>query len=122
MLIIDKRLVINILKISWLGVAFLVLVITLFFFDGRNNSDIEDFLVYSMLLLTFPIGIIASGLVFVVLYFFVSALYIEEITFNVGYVYLIFEWLFLLIVGYIQWFFLIPIIYRKHKDINNYHG
>lgn len=102
---IDKRLVINILKISWLGVAFLVLVITLLFFDGRSNSDIEDFLVYSMLLLTFPIGIIASGLVFIVLYFFVSALYIEEITFSVGYVYLIFEWLFLLIVGYIQWFF-----------------
>lgn len=94
MLIIDKELVINILKFSWLGMTLFVLVITLLFFDGRGNIDIEDFIVYSMLLLTFPIGIIYSGLAFIILYFFASVLSIEEITLNVGYTYLIFEWFF----------------------------
>jgi hypothetical protein len=99
-----------------------VLIITLLFFDGRKNSDIEDFLVYSMFLLTFPSGIIISGLMFIIFYFFMSVFSIEDIMYDVNYVYLILVWFFLFIPGYIQWFFLIPITCRKYQDKKNRYG
>ncbi|WP_320708485.1 hypothetical protein, partial [Enterobacter cloacae] len=114
MLIIGKNHITITLKIFWLCMVFLILVITLSFFDGQKNSDIEDFLIYSMLLLTFPSGIIFTGIAFIILY--MLTFFIEEMVLNVGYIYLTIEWLFLVLVGYIQWFLLIPIIYKKYKD------
>lgn len=114
MSIIDSKLAINIIKLIWICIAILSLVITLSIFDGHKNSDTEDLLIYSMLFLSFPTGILASWLAFIILYFFASISVIDETLFDVNYIYLTIEWFFLFIVGYIQWFFLIPIIYKKH--------
>jgi len=53
----------SMLKAAWILITASVLLVTLLHFDGKVGSDIGVFLVWSMLMLTFPIGI-ACALLF----------------------------------------------------------
>lgn len=108
------------LKTAWLTLSCLILIITLLFFDNQTNSDIEDFLIYSMLLLTFPSGVIAQWLMFAMWCIFKNVSNGYEITFSVSHIYLTFVWLFLVTIGYIQWFFLLPLIFHNYKKPKYY--
>lgn len=111
---------VRLLKIAWLALSCLILIITLSFFDNQTNSDIEGFLIYSMLLLTFPSGLIVQCFIFVGWYIFINLLNSYEISFCVSYLYLIIVWLFLFTIGYIQWFYLLPLIYRYYKNPDDF--
>ena len=47
-------------KFVWIALAILVLVVALNGFDGAPNSDIGVFLVWSLLVLAFPISLLVA--------------------------------------------------------------
>lgn len=110
-----------ILKILWISILFIILAITIYFYDGMENSDIEIFLSYSMFLLTFPSGLILSGLLSGVIYLIVSVFDEGFVGFKVNCYFLFLEWFVLFIIGYAQWFIIIPIFHKSiHKNnVNN---
>lgn len=102
-----------ILKFCWVSTSFIILIISLYFYDHTVNSDVEIFLSYSMFLLTFPSGFIVSGGIAGVIYLTVSMLDNNFSGFEINRFYLIMEWFILFLIGYIQWFIVIPVFYRK---------
>ena len=102
--------VMAIFKSLWLGTAVLVLFVTLYAFDGKPNSDIGIFLVWSMLFISFPASLIYAGL------FSVVALIMETFLSTpipTTYLSLTIDWVAFFILGYLQWFKLIPYVVTK---------
>ena len=89
------------LKFIWLLLSVLVLVLSLYFFEVKQSQDSEIFLIYAMLVLSFPLGLLAS--LILSLYSFLNGA-IAGISILV----LVLEWLMFLLFGWIQWFVLIP--------------
>ena len=100
------------LKSAWVLVAASVLVASLLLYDGKPNSDAEILLGYAMLALSFPLGVaLTAGLSFFARILFETTGYI----FTTSYVSMFAAWLMLFIVGYLQWFVLLPRLWRKRK-------
>lgn len=95
----------RLLKIVWIALCVVVLATTLAKFDQRPDSDIADLLLWGMLALTVPSGILAM-----LLYAgFAYALHsIFAITLSTTYSTLTVIWLLFFAVGYVQWFYLLP--------------
>lgn len=99
---------IEIAKVSWIGIAVVALLVALYGFDGNTNSDIWIVLTWSMLVLAFPGSLIVSlahmalgaGL---------------AITIGTSYLSLGIEWAAYFALGYLQWFVLVPRLWRKWK-------
>lgn len=103
---------IKIAKAVWVGISVLVLFITLYAFDGKPNSDIEIFLVWYMFSLAFP-----SGLLYALLFSGISILLDNyfSITLYTTYLSLTLSWLGLFVLGYLQWFKLLPWLVEKWR-------
>jgi small-conductance mechanosensitive channel len=106
---------VKIVKLLWIALCIVVLCITLYFYDGKPNSDISDFLVWTMVLLTFPLGLIVSLLIG-----WISFLLYEstEVVTSVSYGMLFLVWLVYFIVGYFQWFKMTPAFSQKLRSRN----
>ena len=102
----------KIVKATWIGVAILVLLVTLYAFDGNPSNDIGIFFVWSMMILSFPSGLIVS-LMHVVLYEYFS------ITIPQAYLSLTLSWVGFFILGYLQWFTFVPYLIRKLHTLKN---
>lgn len=98
----------KIVRATWIGIAVLMLLTTLFAFDGKPNSDAEVVLAWSMLLLSFP-----SGLLVPLCHVFLND-YLS-VTVHVSYLSIAIDWLGLAGLGYVQWFVLVPWIWRKWR-------
>jgi hypothetical protein len=96
----------KIIKALWIGAISLVLLVTLYSFDGKPNSDIGVFLAWSGLLLSFPAGLVVS-LTHVALYKFFS------ISIETSHLSLVLDWAGFFILGYLQWFKLVPYLVTK---------
>ena len=96
----------------WTIIALALLVVCLYGFDGKPNSDIEILLAWSMLVLAFPISVlvalILTGLSIVSERVFAAVI-------PTSYWWIIITWLCFFIAGYWQWFGLIPWLWRKWK-------
>jgi len=96
----------------WIALAIAVLLVTLYFFDGKSNSDVDVVLAYGMLILSFPVGLLialiggALGSVAFSAYGYVVP---------VSYVTIVIAWLVFLIGGYVQWFVFLPFLLRKMR-------
>ncbi len=103
----------KIIKVLWIALCIVVLCITLYFYDGKPNSDISDFLVWTMVLLTFPLGLVIGLLIG-----WISFLLYEStgVMSSVSYGMLFIAWLIFFIVGYLQWFKMIPLLIQKIKS------
>ena len=101
----------NILKLIWIGCCLAVLITTLYFHDGSNESDAPILLIYGMLFLSFPIGYLAALVVGGMIELGTSLGY------NMGEQYwlLCIAWLIYLAFGYFQWFKLVPVLIDKSK-------
>jgi hypothetical protein len=100
------------LRWLWTLCAFLVLLVTLVAYDGTPNSDAEILLGYAMLALSFPSGLIiaiAYGLLGRVIYA------VSGHVFTTSYASIIVVWLIFSIAGYLQWFVLLPLLWRRLK-------
>ncbi|MFY9316652.1 MAG: hypothetical protein WAO95_13985 [Burkholderiales bacterium] len=92
----------------WIVLALVVLLVTLYGFDGKTNSDIWIFLTWSMLILSFPASLIVSLMHMVLGVGF-------SITIKTSYVSLAIEWAAYFVLGYWQWFVLLPWLWGKWK-------
>lgn len=99
-----------IIKALWIGATVLVLAFTLYAFDGKSNSDIWIFLTWLMLILSFPVALVVS-LVHMVLGVVFS------ITIKTSYLSLALEWAGYFVLGYLQWFKLVPHFLSKLRAL-----
>ena len=90
----------------WVVAAILVLFVTMHSYDGQPFSDIWIFLTWFMLILSFPAGLVVSLVHFTL----GVALSITIETSNLS---LILEWGAYFLLGYFQWFKLVPWSWRK---------
>ena len=100
----------KILKALWIGTTVSVLAVTLYSFDGKPNSDIWIFLTWLMLTLSFPAALVVS-LVHMVLGAGFS------ITIKTSYLSLALEWAGYFVLGYLQWFKLMPYLITKLRAL-----
>lgn len=107
-----KSYVFRSVMLIWVLLSLAALGTTLYLFDGRPDSDVDTLLVYSMLLLSFP-----SGLLVVLGYSALSfGLYsVFSIVVENSYVSLSLSWLAFFTLGYIQWFKLLPYFLERSR-------
>jgi hypothetical protein len=90
-----------------------ILLVTLYGFDGKPNSDIEIVLGWAMLILAFPISLIislaAAGLG-------VAAYRLRGVAFVVSYWQILISWACFFLAGYWQWFVVLPRFWRRFKS------
>lgn len=98
----------NVVRALWIVAALFVLVVTISSYDGKPLSDIWVFLTWLMLILSFPAGLVVSA----AHYALGSAF---SITVETSYLSLALEWLVYFVLGYLQWFVLLPWLWRKWK-------
>ena len=100
-------------KIAWTLACVIVLGVTLAKCDGTPNSDIGDFEAWTMLSLTFPTGLLVVAL-------FVGVAAVAEHSFRTAiptsYTFLSAIWLAWFVLGYVQWFVLLPWAIRWVKQ------
>jgi hypothetical protein len=94
----------------WLAACVAVLV---FAFDARDIHDTDIAFAYLMLFLTFPIGYVFAALAGVVFYALNSMF---GIVVPGGFVLNLVSWVFLVVIGYFQWFIAVPWLYRKLRS------
>lgn len=100
------------LKIAWTVLCALVLLATLYFFDGKPNSDADTLLGYGMLVLSFPIGLLVVLLLGAVGHLAYMAFgYVA----TVSYLSIILSWSVMFAAGYLQWFVLLPSLWRRFR-------
>ena len=93
------------LRLGWIVLAVLVLAATLYFFDGKPNSDADTLLAYGMLTLAFPVSLVVAFLAGIVGWAAYEAFgFIVPIT----YLTIFLGWLIVFVAGYWQWFVLLP--------------
>jgi hypothetical protein len=88
-----------------------VLAVSILLFDNRENRDIDIVLAWIMMILAFPISIVcAAG--YGVLFSVVDSAFATQVgstrTVMVG------TWLGLFACGYLQWFYLVPLMLQKY--------
>lgn len=90
----------------------IALVVTLRGYDGAPNSDSEDVLAWCMLALGFP-----SSLLFPAAFSLVAATraLLGGGEMVVSYWSLLASWFCLSVLGYVQWFVLLPVVIRKAR-------
>jgi hypothetical protein len=98
----------NIVKALWVGASFFVLFVTVYSYDGKTLSDIWIFLTWLMLILSSPAGLAVSAA-----HYALSAAF--SITVETSYFSLALEWFVYFVLGYVQWFVLLPWLWRKWK-------
>jgi len=102
----------RVVRVLWIVLAVSVLAVTLVKFDGRPNSDIGDFLVLTMLVLTVPAGF-AFALLAAGAYSVLNAS--TGATVPTSYLTLLLEWGGFFLFGYLQWFVFVPWLIRRMR-------
>lgn len=92
---------IRLAKALWVGLAGAVLIATLYFYDGKDLSDVWVFLTWLMLILSFPAGTLISFAHFAIGEVF-------DTTVKTSYLSLVLEWTAYFVLGYLQWFKVVP--------------
>jgi uncharacterized oligopeptide transporter (OPT) family protein len=100
----------RITKLLWIGLAVLILAVSLRAYDDTPNSDAEELLAWGMLTLSVPAGLLYSAAFAVV----ASLLYSSSQTvISTSYLSMCISWVALFVLGYSQWFVLAPWGIRK---------
>ena len=102
----------NILRAVWIVLAVFILVVTVIKYDGRPNSDIEEFLGWTMVVIGFPGSLLGGALIVAVAYIGEN---VQGSSLTVSVPSLVFEWLILAAAGYLQWFYLLPKLWRRFR-------
>jgi len=97
-------------KIIWIFLCVVVYLISMIFFDKWPNGEASIFLAITMFVLTFPLGLILFLLVNCVAYVLYTKFGISA---PENYFALTVTWIVFVVVGYFQWFVLIPYLKRR---------
>lgn len=97
--------IIALLKMAWITLTTSVLIITLFNYADHHDTNIAIFLIYGMLVLSAPIGLLISG-AFTILIITQESFQIDFLdSFPSDHIGLTVLWILFFVAGYIQWFF-----------------
>lgn len=103
---VGDQMAMNIIKSLWIGVNIFVLAVTLYAYDGGPNSDIGIFFAWCMILVSFP-----SGLLVPLGHTALDELF--SVAIETSYLSFLVDWFAFLILGYLQWFKLLPYLIGK---------
>ena len=105
-----RRRIVLVVKGLWIALTTMVLLMTLYYYDGRPNSDADLLLAVGMLILSFPISWLLAGATALL-----GELAYDRFGFVVetSYSSIIITWLCLFVAGYWQWFKGIPWLFRR---------
>jgi hypothetical protein len=103
---------IAILRSGWMVLSLAVLFYCLYVFDGRPNSDSEQVLIILMFVLSFPAAFVAGGIAVGIA--FVSE-HLLHAPLNASRLEMFFVWILFSMLGYLQWFVLVPRIWSRLK-------
>ncbi len=109
---------VKLLKIAWFILCILVVMVTFYFGDTVNGRDIDVFLIWSMMILSFPsswiIILLYSGITYLLYSLFSVSLTAYSDYMFYGYLFLI--WITFFVVGYLQWFKFLPWMIEKFRS------
>jgi len=106
----------GILRVGWLLLSVAILVGTLALYDPVSGSDADLILVYGMLVLAFPSAFLVAGLIALASY--ASDTWHLHFLSSPGYgrLSILLIWVGMVIVGYVQWFILLPALISKWRS------
>lgn len=105
-----KKQIINIIKIFWLLICFCIGLV--FFNTGQFTGEYAVTFIVMMSIVTFPIGFLAIYLLRAMVWIFSTALNHDM---TGSYDFSISLWILMTVLGYFQWFYLIPKIIAQIK-------
>lgn len=100
-------------KWLWIACSVAVLVLVLYSYDGKPNSDADVLLAYGMMTLAFPLSLILSTIVGAVGYVAYS---MNGYVMHTNYWSIALTWVCFFAIGYWQWFKLLPWIIRRIRE------
>ena len=103
----------KIIKGVWLFTCVAVLFVSLYYFSPGPKNDIEVFLIWSMIFLTFPIGYVVTAIFTLIAILLVE---IADVTLQTSYLLILINWLAFFIAGYLQWFVWVPKLVKWIKN------
>jgi len=101
------------LRAAWVVLSLAVLLYCQYVYDGKPNSDAEEVLILAMFVLSFPASFAAGAMAVAVAY--VSE-YILHTPVHTGRLEMVGVWFLFSILGYLQWFMLIPRAWLRWKN------
>lgn len=109
----DQGELVRAIRMIWFVLCIALLFQTLWEVSSDPQSEVGILFVYGMLFLTFPLGLAYPAIMF-----FLSEYVRIEMNPVIRY---LFDWGFLVTLGYMQWFVLVPQLFRnlKQKNKNN---
>ena len=103
------------LRILWIIASIAMLIVTLLFYNPTLGRDADLLMVYGMLFLCFPSGFLVAGL-FASLAILEESLKIPFLNMDYGSMSIFIIWFCFFVVGYIQWFKLLPFLIDKWQS------
>ena len=95
----------KIIKGTWVIACVAVLCVSLYYFRPGPKNDIEVFLIWSMIFLTFPTGYVVAVSFNLIAIFLMK---FAGVTLQSSYFLILVNWSASFIAGYFQWFVLAP--------------
>lgn len=111
MVITNKPLLARVIKIGWMIFTFMILIVALIKYEPQG--DIIIFLIYAMMLLSFPSGLLASLAAALIGYLLYRLNIDIAYSDSGGYVEIVLTWLMFFIAGYWQWFIFFPRLWKN---------
>lgn len=93
----------------WLLACAMIFLATIYLYDPQTGKDIVPVFLWAMIFLTFPSGILTASFS-ALLVMGADSEFLLPISSTVG---LSALWFAFVLIGYVQWFFLIPWLWRK---------
>jgi len=105
------------IRALWIISCLGALGVSLVYADVESGRDIDVFLIWVMLILSFPLGFLVVITYGALSFFFYSQFGWEFsiVTSYDMYLYLTVLWLIFVLIGYFQWFYLVPYLYRRYR-------
>ena len=94
-------------RLVYVGLTVAVLIVSLMNLGDEAGEGTGTFLAYTMLILTFPLGLVAYAILAVALYLIYSN---TGAWLPFGTAYVLLFWSLLFVTGYLQWFVVLPLV------------
>lgn len=103
----------KIVKGIWIITCVAVLLVSFYYFSPDPKNDIEIFLIWSMIFLSFPIGYVVAVFFNLVAIFLIK---FSGVTLSNSYLSIFIVWFTFFAAGYVQWFVLAPKLVQWIKN------